>query len=143
MMQHMRTLGRLCLATVVMLAIGVGSAAAASNDQVSAEIKKGTLVVEGTDAGEEIVLANSYHNQFELPVLFYAIVALALITRKADLVFVLLSWVFVVSRLVHAFIHATSNRVSQRFFVFLIGAIVLMIMWIVFALRIFAAEAGI
>ena len=51
MMQHMRTLGRLCLATVVMLAIGVGSAAAASNDQVTAEVKKGTLVVEGTDAG--------------------------------------------------------------------------------------------
>ena len=55
-MQHMRTLGRLCLATVVMLAIGVGSAAAASNHQVTAEVKKGTLVVEGTDAGEEIVL---------------------------------------------------------------------------------------
>ena len=56
MMQHIRTLGRLCLATVVMLAIGVGSAAAASNDQVTAEIKKGTLIVEGTEVGEEIVL---------------------------------------------------------------------------------------
>jgi hypothetical protein len=56
MMQHMRTLGRLLLATVVMLAIGVGSASAASGDQVTAEIKKGTLIVEGTDVGEEIVL---------------------------------------------------------------------------------------
>jgi hypothetical protein len=88
-------------------------------------------------------IANSYHNQFKLPVLFYAIVALALITRKADLVFVVLSWVFVVSRLVHAVIHTTSNRVSQRFTAFLVGVIVLMAMWIVFALRIFAAEAGI
>jgi hypothetical protein len=88
-------------------------------------------------------IANSYHNQFELPVLFYAIVALALITRKADLVFVVLSWVFVVSRLVHAVIHTTSNRVSQRFMAFLVGVIVLMAMWIVFALRIFAAEAGV
>lgn len=88
-------------------------------------------------------IANSYHNQFELPVLFYALVALALITRKADLVFVVLSWVFVVSRLVHAVIHTTSNRVQQRFTVFLVGVIVLMAMWIVFALRIFAAEAGI
>jgi hypothetical protein len=88
-------------------------------------------------------IANSYHNQFELPVLFYAIVALALITRKADLLFVVLSWVFVGSRLVHAVIHTTSNRVSQRFAVFLVGVIVLMAMWIMFALRIFAAEAGI
>ena len=88
-------------------------------------------------------IANSYHNQFELPVLFYAIVALALITRKADLLFVVLSWVFVGSRLVHAVIHTTSNRVSQRFAVFLVGVIVLMAMWIMFALRIFPAEAGI
>jgi hypothetical protein len=88
-------------------------------------------------------IANSYHNQFELPVLFYAIVALALITRKADLLFVVLSWVFVASRLVHAVIHTTSNRVSQRFGVFLVGMILLMAMWIMFALRIFAAEAGI
>jgi hypothetical protein len=88
-------------------------------------------------------IANSYHNQFELPVLFYAIVALALVTRKADLLFVVLSWVFVGSRLVHAVIHTTSNRVSQRFAVFLVGVIVLMAMWIMFALRILAAEAGI
>ena len=88
-------------------------------------------------------VANSYQSQFELPVLFYAIVALALITRKADLVFVVLSWVFVVSRLVHATIHTTSNRVQQRFTAFLVGVIVLMAMWIVFALRILSAEAGI
>ncbi|HST94419.1 MAG TPA: MAPEG family protein [Microvirga sp.] len=88
-------------------------------------------------------IANSYHNQFELPVLFYAIVALALITRKADLVFVVLSWLFVASRLVHAVIHTTSNKVSQRFAVFLVGVIVLMAMWIMFALGIFAAEAGV
>lgn len=55
-MQHMRTLGRLFLATVVTFSIGVGSAMAASNDQVTAEIKKETLNVAGTDAGEEIVL---------------------------------------------------------------------------------------
>ncbi|HZH53530.1 MAG TPA: MAPEG family protein [Microvirga sp.] len=88
-------------------------------------------------------IANSYHNQFELPVLFYAIVALALVTRKADLAFVVLSWIFVLSRLVHAFIHTTSNRVSRRFMVFLVGVVTLMAMWIVFALRILAAEAGI
>jgi hypothetical protein len=88
-------------------------------------------------------IANSYHNQFELPVLFYVLVALALITRKADLVFVVLSWMFVVTRLVHAFIHTASNRLSHRFMAFLVGALILMLMCIIFALRIFAAEAGI
>ncbi|MGO4570989.1 MAPEG family protein [Microvirga sp. 2TAF3] len=86
--------------------------------------------------------ANAYHNQFELPVLFYAIVALALITKKADLIFVVMSWLFVVARLVHAGIFITSNRVSQRFTAFLVGALILMLMWIIFALRIFSSEVG-
>jgi len=81
-------------------------------------------------------ISNAYDNQFQLPVLFYALVPLALITRKADLLFVVLSWIFVATRLAHAAIHTTSNNVQQRFMAFLAGAIVLLIMWIVFAAHI-------
>ena len=88
-------------------------------------------------------VSNAYANQFELPLLFFALVAFALITRKADLLFVVMSWMFVVTRLVHAGVYATSNRIQQRFTVFLIGAIILILMWIIFALRIFAAEIGV
>jgi hypothetical protein len=82
-------------------------------------------------------IANSYHNQFELPVLFYTVVALALITRQAGLVFVALAWLFVLARLVHAYIHTTSNAIRWRFRVFLVGAVVLMAMWILLAVQIF------
>ncbi len=81
-------------------------------------------------------ISNAYHNQYELPVLFYILVALALITRKADLIFVVLSWVFVVSRLLHALIHTTSNRVPRRFFAYLVGLATLIIMWGYFAVQI-------
>jgi hypothetical protein len=81
-------------------------------------------------------ISNAYDSQFQLPVLFYALVPLALITRKADLLFVVLSWIFVATRLAHAAIHTTSNNVQQRFMAFLAGAIVLLIMWIVFAAHI-------
>ena len=81
-------------------------------------------------------IGNSYHNQYELPVLFFVLVAFAMITRKADLIFVVLSWVFVISRYVHAFIHTTTNRVPRRFFAYLVGLIVLVIMWVYFALQI-------
>jgi hypothetical protein len=83
-------------------------------------------------------LSNAYENQYELPVLFYVLVALALITKKTDLIFVVLSWVFVLSRLVHAYIHTTSNYVPRRFFAYLLGLIVLVIMWVMFALQILA-----
>ncbi len=81
-------------------------------------------------------VSNSYHNQYELPVLFYVLVAFALITRKADLIFVVLSWAFVISRLIHAYIHTTSNRVPRRFFAYLVGLVVLTIMWVYFAIQI-------
>jgi hypothetical protein len=81
-------------------------------------------------------VSNAYHNQYELPVLFYVLVAFAMITRKADLIFVVLSWAFVISRLIHAYIHTTSNYVPRRFFVYAFGLLVLTIMWVYFAIQI-------
>ncbi|NNM72362.1 MAPEG family protein [Enterovirga aerilata] len=82
--------------------------------------------------------ANAFGNQFELPVLFYVLVVLAIFARKADLLFVVLSWIFVATRFVHAGIYLTTNYIPHRFGAFLAGAVVLMIMWIVFAVRILA-----
>lgn len=81
-------------------------------------------------------ISNCYHNQLQLPLLFYVLVILAYDLRKADYVFVIAAWVFVVSRLVHAYIHTTSNLVPRRFFAFLVGAVVLLLMWALFAARI-------
>jgi hypothetical protein len=114
-----------------------------------AAIKAGDVHVRDVALGERnwpkriLQLQNAYHNQFELPVLFYALVSLALITRKADLVFVVMAWMFVASRLVHAYIHTTSNKVTLRFKAFAAGVLVLALMWIVFGLRVFFAEAGV
>lgn len=82
---------------------------------------------------------NSYNNQFQLPVLFYVLVILAYIFKKADLLFVIMSWLFVVSRILHAYVHATSNNMRMRFTIFVVGAVVLMIMWIIFAVRMLLA----
>jgi hypothetical protein len=85
-------------------------------------------------------IGNAYHNQFEHPLLFYALVAFALITRQADLLFVVMSWLFVVFRLLHAYVHVTTNRVSRRFWVFAVAAVVLFLMWVIFAIRILTAS---
>ncbi|MEH2562095.1 MAPEG family protein [Bradyrhizobium sp. AZCC 2289] len=74
--------------------------------------------------------------QSELPLLFYTLVALALPLRHADLVIVLLSWVFVVTCFAQAGIFATSNDARRRSMASLAGAMVLFAMWIYFALRI-------
>jgi hypothetical protein len=82
-------------------------------------------------------IGNCYKNQFELPVLFYALIALALPLRHADFVIVLLSWVFVITRLAHAGIFTTSNDVQQRSLAWFAGVLVLLAMWIYFALKTF------
>jgi hypothetical protein len=81
-------------------------------------------------------LGNCFRNQFEVPVLFYVLIALALPLRHADFVIVLLSWVFVVTRFAHAGIFVTSNDVRSRSLAWFAGVLVVLAMWIYFALKI-------
>jgi hypothetical protein len=81
-------------------------------------------------------IGNCYRNQFELPVLFYVLIALALPLRHADTVIVALSWVFVAARFVHAGIFVSSNDLNRRSLAWAAGALVLLAMWIYFAVKI-------
>jgi hypothetical protein len=56
--------------------------------------------------------------------------------RHADLVIVMLSWVFVVTRFVHAGIFVNSNDLNRRSLAWFAGALVLFAMWVYFALKI-------
>jgi hypothetical protein len=81
-------------------------------------------------------IANCFANQFEIPVLFYILIAIALPLRRTDLVIVLLSWVFVVTRFVHAGIFVTSNDLNRRSLAWFAGVLVVFAMWVYFALKI-------
>ena len=85
-------------------------------------------------------VANAYCNQFELPTLFYAVVAFALITSRADIVQLLLAWIFVATRLVHAWIHTTSNDLRRRFRAFAFGVLTLLAMWVHFGASLLIAS---
>ena len=81
-------------------------------------------------------LQNAYLNQMEMPLLFYVLVVLLLFTKNADLVFVLLAWVYVALRLLHAYVFVTTNHVPHRGPLFIASVIVLFVMWVIFAIRI-------
>lgn len=85
-------------------------------------------------------IANAFHNQLELPVLFYALVAFILITSTNSDVFVILAWLYVLTRFIHAFIHTGSNEVDKRFYAMAAGMVVLIAMWVIFAIRILTTE---
>ena len=80
--------------------------------------------------------AYAFGNQFELPVLFYVLTILAMMTKQADLLFVIMAWIFVLFRIFQALVHVTTNNIRVRGGTYGVGAIVLLIMWIIFIVRI-------
>jgi hypothetical protein len=85
--------------------------------------------------------ANNFRNQFEIPILFYAVVAFALITKGADSVMIVLAWLFVLSRLAHAAVHVGPNKIRWRAPIYVFGVAVILAMWVKLALHV--ATAGI
>jgi hypothetical protein len=83
--------------------------------------------------------ANSFANQFELPLLFYVLTILEILTHHADVLYVVLAWIFVVMRVMQAVVHVTSNDVRVRGGIYGVGAIVLVIMWLIYIVRILLA----
>jgi len=81
-------------------------------------------------------VARSLINQFELPVLFYVVCIALYVTAGAGMPVLVLAWIFVVSRLLHAFVHVTSNRLMFRQRLFSVGVIAVVALWTLFAVHI-------
>jgi hypothetical protein len=85
---------------------------------------------------QSLQVAYSFSNQFELPVLFYVLTILAFVTHHAGILFVVLAWIFVIFRILQAYVHVTSNKIRVRGAFFGVAAIALAIMWAVFIVEI-------
>lgn len=85
----------------------------------------------------ETKIGNCFRNQFEGPILFFAVVALLLASGMVDTVQIVLAWAFIAARVVHAYIHTGSNFVPRRFLAYAVGMNILLAMWVWFAIRTF------
>jgi hypothetical protein len=95
-------------------------------------IKSGEGAYSGFAHGEEphhiARITRNLANQFELPVIFYALVVLLVATRNVTLVDIIAAWVFVAGRIIHTLVQTLTDNVPLRGQVFLInfaGAVVL------------------
>ena len=75
-------------------------------------------------------------NLFEMPVLYFALVPLLLVTHHGNHVQVLLAWSYVALRFLHSLIHVGANKVQLRFMVYLASCAVLLAMWLGLAIDI-------
>jgi hypothetical protein len=82
-------------------------------------------------------LGNNFDNQFQTPLFWFGLCALVVALKLEDYLFVALSWMFLLSRLAHSYVHTTHNDVPSRMRLFLFGFAVLFVMWLWFALKFF------
>ena len=80
--------------------------------------------------------ANNLKNLFEMPILYFALVTLLLVTGEAGPVQIGLAWVYVALRAIHSWIHIVTKHVPARFMVYLASCVVLSAMWIGFAVEV-------
>jgi hypothetical protein len=84
---------------------------------------------------DAVQAARHYANLFELPVLFYALIAILIAIPFFDVVLWALAWAFVLLRYAHAAVHLGSNNVGLRFRIFAAGAALLLAMWVYAAVK--------
>jgi len=95
---------------------------------------------EGADYPEAAEAASrNLINLFELPVLFYALVPLLVLSGKEDPVALASLWAFVGFRVLHTAVHVTINRLPLRFSLHLAANLALLAAWVCFAIALLAA----
>ena len=72
--------------------------------------------------------ADNYNHLFEQPVAFYALTLCIAVINDFDSFMVQLAWAFVVLRIMHSLVQLTFNLVLLRFFIFIMGWLVLALM---------------
>lgn len=96
----------------------------------------------GNEPPEDVVkAARHFSNLFEAPILFYVACILGMILPVEGILFLILSWLYVAARVVHAYIHIGPNKIYPRATSYGLGWLVLLGMWILILLKAFSISA--
>ncbi len=85
---------------------------------------------------------NNLGNLFEMPVLYFALAPLLILTNLADGAQPVLAWLFVLLRGLHSAIHIRSRNPMPRFGAYLASCLALFAMWSIFAIRLVELHAS-
>ena len=73
-----------------------------------------------------VLTSKNLANQFQLPVLFYVFCIVLAIVDRVSLAALIAAWLFVATRVAHAWVHVTSNYVPFRFRLYVAGFVALL-----------------
>jgi hypothetical protein len=89
----------------------------------------------GNVPGDVSIPNRAMMNLLELPVLFYIVCLMYVVTNRVDAIVLELAWAYVGFRLAQTLVHITYNNVMHRLTVFGIGNFILIGLWGMFFLR--------
>lgn len=84
---------------------------------------------------------NQLANAFEFPVLFFAVLSIAVASDVRDPLLLQLARAFVTFRWAHSVIHLTLNKLWIRMVAFMLSNLLLFGMWVRFALLVYSGDA--
>lgn len=87
---------------------------------------------------DAVAVADNYNHLLEAPTIFYALALAAQIGGYADNHLIIHAWIYVALRIAHSLVQATQGKVIIRFSLFILSMLVLAIMAIQVAIKIFA-----
>lgn len=88
-------------------------------------------LMQGYEASDKVVKSTRcINNLYEVPVLFYAVGILYVVLGLESVVALVFAWLFVLLRVVHAYIHLTYNNVMHRMYAFSGGVLCVCILWV-------------
>ena len=85
---------------------------------------------------ENTQAADNFNNLLEMPVLFYLLSVILMMTNLGNLALLTMAWLFVLLRVVHSGIQCGYNKVMHRFKVYVASSLVLFAMWVTTAARV-------
>ncbi len=75
-----------------------------------------------------VLTSKNLANQFQFPVLFYVVCLIFASINAVSQAVLIAAWLFVVTRIVHAYTHVTTNYVPLRMRSFIAGVFILLVM---------------
>ena len=127
--------GHLCLVQFLFIMVSFKRWQATRQD----DFRLNSLARVGEEPERSRRWAKNLDNQFQLPVLFYVVVALMVMwvvgspsLATIPVSFIILAWFFLIGRVVHSIVQITGDNVRLRGYVFTINWAALSLMWLQF-----------
>jgi hypothetical protein len=100
-----------------------------TQDIKSGKVDRAKTALDNKAWSESVIkVSNNIANQFQTPILFYTLCFIIFSLNIVTTAVLVLAWLFVISRIMHAYVHIGSNHVPYRMNIFLFGCVALIFM---------------